>query len=441
MTSELAERLRGANPVPATDAVVPDESLLSQIVATPRPSAVRFSRRRGVTLLAAAIIVIGGIAAAASRFAPYYFGSDDREPTPAAVMAELRDIARWAPPGERGEVDPTHIVRLASFETESGRATIFAAPMQGRSGFCEVHTLGEEISGGGCDDEPTKAVPYMAHGASEWGDIRVLQGRLEGPAARIDVRFEDGAVRATSIRAPLWVYVVGGDELEPGRRPVGLVALDPRGAVVATQEFEPYYFTSEAAAEALLPESDGSPGQNAIRVMLEGLGSIEPVLPIEIDRTRLLRRIETPEGTLDIYTAPWRNGVCFALSHSRLSVDGTGGCPNEDESHPNLRATFEVEPSFIGPVRPSIFTIHGTPPAAAVRVEVSFEDGTSARADIFVPSFFQAWFGPERLVAGRRPMELVAFDGNGRELATFPLDPEVFRPCRGELSECDAESR
>jgi hypothetical protein len=32
-------------------------------------------------------------------------------------------------------------------------------------------------------------------------------------------------------------------------------------------------------------------------------------------------------------------------------------------------------------------------------------------------------------------------DGDGREIATFLLDPEVFRPCREELSDCDAESR
>jgi hypothetical protein len=251
MRSELAERLRGANPVPATDAVVPDERLLSQILATPRLPSTWLTGRRGVTLLAAAIIVVGGIAAAASRFAPDYFGSDDREPMPAAVVAQLRSLT----PEESsiddglGEVDPNHLFRLASFETEGGRATIFAAPMRAGSGFCEVHTLEQEISGGTCDDEPSEAVPYMGRWASEWADVWILLGQLETPAARIEVRFEDGAVRAASVRAPWWVYVVGGDETQPGRRPVELAALDPGGALVARQELDPYYYTSRSASE------------------------------------------------------------------------------------------------------------------------------------------------------------------------------------------------
>lgn len=441
MTSELAERLRDANPVPTAEAISPNEGLLSRIIATPRPPTALSSRRRGVTLLAAAVIVVGGIAAAASRFAPEYFGSDDREPTPAAVLAELRHLASVAPQGGLSEIDEEGLARLAGFDTDSGRVTIYAAPVQAGAGFCSVGAIDEEMRGGGCDGGTgLEAVPWMGGGSSDWGDVQVLLGRLKTPAARIEVRFEDGAVRAAFVRAPWWVYVVGGDETEPGHRPVELTALDARGTVAAKQELDPYSFTSESAAEALLPESDGSPGQNAIRAMLEGLGGYaQRVLPVEIDRTELLRRIESPEGTLDIYTAPWRGGVCFALAHSRLSGDGTSGCPYEDESHPNRRATFEVEPSRIGALRPSIFKVDGTPPAAAARVEVRFEDDTSAPADVFVRSFFAAWFGPERLVIGHRPTELAAFDGNGREIATFPLDPAVFRPCRGELWGCDAE--
>ncbi len=434
MTTELANRLRGANPAPTAEAVAPDETLLVQIVATGREASGRPTRRhsrRGVTLLAAAAIVIGGLAAATSRFAPEYFGSDDREPTPAAVLAQLRSFAREEPvsPGGLGEVDGEGLVRLAAFETQSGHATIYAAPLRAGAGFCYVHAIDEEIGGGGCEDPVWKAVPYIGQWSSDWGDVRVLLGRLEAPAARIELRLEDGAVRAASIRAPWWVYVVGGDETEPGHRPVELTALDPGGAVLARQEVDPYYFTSRRAVEALLPESDGSPGQNAIRAMLEGLGGdVEPVLPVEIDRTRLLRRIETHEGTLDIYTAPWQGGVCFAFVHSRLAVEGTTGCPYEDESLPNRPANFEVDRSSIFSVAPSIFTVSGTPPVGAARVDVRFEDGTSARADIFVESFFAAWFGPERLAAGHRPTELVAVDADGDPIFTLRLDPERFVP-------------
>jgi hypothetical protein len=66
MTSELAQRLRGANPVPTTEEVAPDEGLLLRIVAVPRHAGEQagrhFSRRRAVTLLAAAVILVGGTA-------------------------------------------------------------------------------------------------------------------------------------------------------------------------------------------------------------------------------------------------------------------------------------------------------------------------------------------------------------------------------------------
>ena len=433
MRSELAERLRGANPVPATEAVAPDESLLLRIVATPHRATScptrRFSRRRAVTVLAAAVIVIGGIAAAATKFAPDYFGSDDREPTPAAVLAALRSYAREEPVlGGLGEIDAEGLLRVAAFDTETGRATIYVAPMRAGSGFCSVDAVDDEIRGGGCEDGTGRAaVPYMGSGSRDWGDIRVLLGRLETPAARIEVRFEDGAVRAASVRDPWWVYVVGGDETEPGLRPVELTALDPGGAVLARQELDPSYYTSQRAAEALLPEGDGSPGQNAIRAVLKGLGTgpwLEPE-QLEIELTRLLRRIETRGGTLDIYAAPWgRGGICFAYVSSSFELERkTTGCP-ANEPIPNQPSGFDPDSIEFFGLAPSIFTVDGTPPLGATDVRVRFEDGTSARADIFVQSFFAAWFGPERLVAGHRPAELAAFDGDGREIATFPLDTE-----------------
>jgi hypothetical protein len=220
------------------------------------------------------VIVIGGLAAAASKFAPQYFGADDRAPTPAAVLAELRSYARVEVPGRGawGEIDEAGIVRLAAFDTANGRATIYAAPIEASSGFCSVQAIGEEIGGGGCDADG-EAIEYSGQGSSEWGDVRVTLGRLHAPASRIEVRFEDGAVRAASVRPPLWVYVVGGDETEPGHRPVELTALDAGGTVVARRQVDPYYYTSRRATEALLPEGDGSPGQNAIQATLKGLGS------------------------------------------------------------------------------------------------------------------------------------------------------------------------
>ena len=432
MTSELAERLRAANPVSPARPGCADEGLLRRIVGTPRvvEHPRRLSGRRLLIVLAAAVIVGGGIAAAFSKFAPEYVGSDDREPPPAAVLAQLRSLASEGVPGGLADVDEEGLVRLAAFEAEGGLATIFAAPVRAGTGFCSVDAMGEEITGGACQGPRSEdAVPYIGHGSSHWGDVRALVGRLEAPAVRIELRFEDDSSKAASIRAPWWVYVVGGDETEPGHRPVELITLDTEGAIVVREELEPYFFTSRDAARELLPESDGTVGQNAIRAVLEGLGGwAESALPVQIDGTRLLRRIETGEGTFEVYAAPSRGGVCFAMVYSRLPVEGTTGCPHEDEPVANRPATFDVDPSSILQVAPSVFELVGTPPAGAARVEIRFEDGASVPADIFLPSFLAAWVGPGRLATGHRPTGLVAFDDDGRELATFSLDTRWFGP-------------
>lgn len=433
MTSDLAERLRSANPVPASEAVAADEGLLSRIIATPRdprerPSS-RLRRRRAVTLVATAVIVVGGLAAA-SKFAPQYFGADDREPTPAAVLAALRSYAGDEIPGRGawGEIDDTGIVRLAAFDTGSGRTTIYAAPLKGGSGFCSAQAIGEEIRGGGCDAD-ARAIEYVGHGSSEWGDVRVFLGRLHAPASRLEVLFEDGAVRAASVRAPLWVYVVGGDETEPGHRPVELAALDADGAVVATEAIEPYYYTSQEAVEALLPESDGSPGQSAIRATLERLGT-GPWLEqerVEIERTALLRRIDTDEGRFDIYTAPWgAGGVCIGYANSIPAFEpAVTACP-ANAPFPEQRREFDRDETSIARLAPSVFILIGPPPRGTARIEVRFEDGALVEPDILVASSFVAFLGPERLEPGHRATELVAADLAGRTIASLPLDPEQF---------------
>ena len=366
--------------------------------------------------------------AAASKFAPQYFGADDREPAPAAVLAALRSYANA--PGGLGEIDASGLARLAAFDTEGGRATIYAAPMPSGSGFCSVDALGDELGGGGCDDwKRDEPVPYIGSGSSRWGDVRVLEGRLVAPAARIQVRFEDGGVRTASIRAPWWVYVVGGDETEPGHRPVGLNALDADGAVVAAEAIKPSYYTAEDASEALLPEGDGSPGQDAVLATLKALGD-GPWLEherVEIDRTALLRRIETDKGRVDVYTAPWgAGGVCFGYASSIPSFEPmVRGCPSNDPV-PDQSTDFDPNETSVARSAPSVFVIDGPLPRGAARIDIRFEDGSSAEPDIVVASSFVAWLAPERLDPGHRPTRLVAVDASGRTLATLPLASDQF---------------
>jgi hypothetical protein len=195
----------------------------------------RTGLRRPVTLLAAALILIGALVAASSKFAPQYFGSSD-EPTPASVVAAIRsDAGLQALPGE---IDESGLVRLASFEVKGGQATVYAAPVQSSSAFCSIDFIGNEVSGGSCSDGTGKAIPWSGAGSSEWGDIRTLFGRLVAPATGIEVVFEDGRTASASARDSWWIYVMGGDETEAGRRPVELRALNASGEVVDTQRLD-----------------------------------------------------------------------------------------------------------------------------------------------------------------------------------------------------------
>jgi hypothetical protein len=254
---------------------------------------VRVHGRRTLLLLAGAVILIGGLTAAASKFAPQCFGADDLEPTPAAVLAELRNAAREKLPGRGawGEIDEARVVRLAAFDTANGRVTVYAAPLEATSGFCSVEAIGKEFDGGACDADG-EAIEYVGRGSSAWADVRVVLGRLHAPASRVEVRFEDGVVKSASVRLPLWVYIVGGDETEPGHRPVELRALDANGAVVASRKLEPFYYTSQEAVEVrfrsepdrrletrtLDPRGPGPPPRRAsgIRVRFEDGTSAEP---------------------------------------------------------------------------------------------------------------------------------------------------------------------
>jgi hypothetical protein len=244
MRTRIGEQLRRANPV-RTPRLLPDERLLASIVSHPRAVRERAARRTGlrrpVALLAAAAILIGALVAASSKFAPQYFGASD-EPTPASVVAAIRaDAGLQALPGE---IDESALVRLASFEMKSGRATIYAAPVQGSSAFCSIAFLGDEVDGGSCSDGKARAIPWVGGGSSEWGDIRILFGRLVLPATGIEVVFEDGGTESASTRDSWWIYVVGGDETEPGRRPVALRAVDATGEMIATQPLDGSYFTN-----------------------------------------------------------------------------------------------------------------------------------------------------------------------------------------------------
>ena len=240
MTRAVTDALRMANPVPAKEAS-PDRELLARIVELPRErDAYNYPRRyRRWAVLLAALIVVGLGISAASKFAPRYFGPQDSDSIPAQALAQLR----YQPDAE---VDAAGLVRMASFDAENGEASIYAAPSRSGVGFCDLTTIGDDLSGWACSGDPAgKAVPSFTNRSSDWGGIVVLLGPLQAPATKIELRFEDGASRSASTRGPWWVYVVGGEETEPGHRPVEVVALDSAGTPVGSERLEPDRFSPD----------------------------------------------------------------------------------------------------------------------------------------------------------------------------------------------------
>jgi hypothetical protein len=428
----FAVRLRNANPVSAGDRPSADEALLARLLAQPRERARRLRVRRAALLFAAGAALLGGTAAGVQRFAVDYFGADDSEPTPAAVIAELRslDLAAGA---DFGTVDAASFVRLAAFDTAEGRATIYVAPSRGGDGYCVAEAIGSNLSGGGCGPTPIpeQAVPHGSFWDSNYGNVHLVYGRLVTGVAAIDVRFQDGHIRRAFVRAPWWIYVVRGDEAEPGHAPVELIARERGGSVVATEDLNPYEFVDKDAVEAAIPASDGSRGQNAIRTTLVLLGAYgAQIAPqVELDRAKLARTVQASRGSFNVYTAPWGNGgLCFGYADDGRKIDhGKHGCPS-GEVLPDQASTFDSDEIVTYRSPAGYGELDGTPPAGAERITVRFENGTSAEADVSTPSFFIFWLEPDQLIRGHRPTELVARDAQGGVIDRFGLDPARLGP-------------
>ena len=431
----IGERLRRANPVPAEAPGAPDEGLLQRILQESRGRSARTHRSRTrsrlAPLFAVAALVVGGVAAGTSSFPVDYFGSDDAEPTPTEVVARLRE---FAPGGDVANLDEERFVRVAAFPTPRGRVTLYIAPAY-ESGHCAVAAVGPNLQAGGCGPGPDGRRPIASSGfwASGYGDVFPLYGRLPAEATRVELRFEDGRSRAASLREPWWAYIVGGAEVTPGHRPTTLVARDRDGDVVARQKLDPSTFTSKEAAFAALPKSNGSPGQDAVRARLEtmwpfGMASAQEV---DLSRTRLIKRFQTPDGPFRVYGAPLAgDGLCIGYVGTGFARDPhTGGCSFRDRTE-QAPTPFASTPPLVSPLARYVHSIFGPTPPGAARLEVRFEDGAVEAVPVVYRSSFITWVGPERLVPGHRPTELVALSKSGRVVDRTQLESDQFQPCQ-----------
>jgi hypothetical protein len=422
----FALRLRNANPLPASDEPRPDEALLARVLAEPRAPYEHRGIQRVALLFAVLAVLLGGTAAGVQRFVADYFGADDSEPTPAVVIAELRQLAAEQP-DYVGRIDAERFVRLAAFDTAGGRVTVYIASASRRDAYCIVTATGGEVAGGAChpNEDPEKRIPYGSFGGTSYGGVRPVYGRLPSGVTAMDVRFQDGETRTASVRAPWWIYIAGGDETEPGHAPVELLARAADGSVLARQKLNPYTFMDQEAIEAAIPKSDGSPGQNGVRATLVLLGAhgaqIAP--QVALDQTHLLRTVQTLRGSFHVYTAPWgHGGLCFGFADGGRDIDhDTHGCPS-GAVLPDPSSTFDSDEIVTNRSAAGYGELDGRPPAGADRIAVRFEDGALAEADVSTPSFFIFWLEPQQLVTGRRPEQLVAWDANGEVIDTLALD-------------------
>lgn len=428
----LALRLRNANPVAAGDRPSADEVLLERLLAEPRGSAKGPRLRRAALLFAAAAVLLGGTAAGVQRFVVDYFGADDSEPTPAVIIAELRslDLAAGA---HFGTIDAESFVRLAAFDGPEGRVTMYVAATENGDGYCMASATGALVDGGSCGPTsvPEMQIPYGNTWNSTYGDVHILYGRLPQGVAGIDAGFEDGGARPAAVRGPWWIYVVGGEETKAGRRPTELIARRPDGSPAPTQELDPYSFWKEDEFEAAVPASDGSRGQNAVRAAVIDLrwvgGRVGPQL--RLDDTYLARTVHASRGSFEVYAAPWGDGgLCFGYFDNGLRFEHTtSGCPSGDYL-PEQRSAFAAGQIQTYAGRAGFAVVDGSPPRGSARITALFEDGSSADADLATRSYFAFWFDAGRLVPGRRPTQLVAWDAQGRVIDRFELEPALLAP-------------
>ncbi len=438
MRSALDERLVRANPV-ATSAVTPDPQLLERLLDQPRLALTSPRRRRHgrAAVIVALALALVGTAAAVSTFVVQYFGADDREPTPAAVVAELERINN-AP--DLPKVAADDFVRLAAFDGVEGRITVYGAASTVGGGYCVASATGDRFDAEGCGDTDRTAqrIPYAGLSGDSYGNAFVLYGRLAGKTVTVEIRFEDGSTKRAAVRAPFWIYVLAGEQTSPGHRPSELIARSETDSIVATQELFAPDFTSRSSAAARLPKGDGSAGQEAMRAYLgtlvrRGAGGL--ALAVDLSRTHELERFATPEGQFTIYEAAAAgNGVCVAYAGD------AGSPPAQGSFHPDSGACFRdapvdatptpfaKAPPAINKIGRYVYIVEGVTPSRTASIIVRYEDGATTAVPVIYHASFAAWIGPPHLMPGRRPAALVAVGRDGQVLDRLTLDPTVVSP-------------
>lgn len=102
----------------------------------------------------------------------------------------------------------------------------------------------------GYNDHVPVATLHRLHIATRPVAVWAVIGMIPRGADRVDVRYQDGTHTAAGINGRFFLAIVQGVHARAGHRPVGLVALSRRGAILAAQRLFPAAFDIEQYALA-----------------------------------------------------------------------------------------------------------------------------------------------------------------------------------------------
>ncbi|HEY1478860.1 MAG TPA: hypothetical protein VGF46_02465 [Gaiellales bacterium] len=437
--ADLATRLRAADPLPAPAPLAPPRDVLAQILASPRDAQARrrTSIRHPLLASLAATLLLAGIALGATVSIRYFDGSGARS-LPAPVRRALVTASTHFAPS--GPLAFDQSVTAYAFSSSDERGTVYMTPFAGKPGFCAALAVaGKPVQASCAGFSTTRLLATSIDGIQPWGlaltpDLHAVLGRLQPDAERDTVRiaFEDGSHVTAARRGRWFAYAVAGDRTQPGHRPVALQVFD--GArLVKRITLDPMRFNTLAEARALVPTSNGTRGQNAVRrFLLGGIGSPYQgdggrfASATTITGTRQIAGIGYPDGQhVSVYSTPvgqipgWHvpGSIMLALANGSddavAVLSGVGG---------HRQRSFESAGGGVsgipGHIADQFFFLSGNVPIGVTRVILRTSDGRDHRTHV-IPGVAWAWAG--RHTGTLRPVRLTGLDANGAVVTTRVL--------------------
>lgn len=336
------------------------------------------------------------------------------EPAPAKVVADFAQLDVAAPSGMAPDVIASEAREVMDVPLTTGKnAILWVAPTRS-GGFCLGLSMNGRGSGdaGGCDrDRVGRFAPGLSIPGPISSDGRILEPpvvidghTLIPSAAKVEVRFEDGAVAETAIvwvsepiDAGFFIYEVPQDHWEAGHRPVSLLLEDGDGRELAR---------SKSYLNESLQRMTGSDPRTAA-----------PREALAFQRRKLIE-VTTAQGTREaLWVAPRRDGGRCEW----LTSDGHPGressCPPPSQMPPD-----EIAAGLLAGSAPIL--LEGELGVDVATLELHYQDGDVERLRP-VEGFVLAEITSRHWPLGHRLEELVALDAHGAVVARHRLDPDT----------------